>query len=107
MTCQLKNFDLEELICDSCSGGPIYKSYPARDFSVVTGREVDSVSKGDWAACKACAELIDQEKWDELADRTLAALPQGCPSDPAVKDALYSFVKSLHSRFREHRLSVQ
>lgn len=53
-------------LCDFCSADGTAWVLPVRDFATVPGV---SASRGDWAACDACASLIRRGKWNELLDR--------------------------------------
>jgi hypothetical protein len=94
-------------LCDFCSAPGIYANYPARSFTAwelqkQDGSTMNVNSQSDWAACKACASLIDANEWDALVERSIlwfrrnwgAALPEA---------ELRSAITDLHRRFRENR----
>jgi hypothetical protein len=88
--------------CDFCSDPRIFARYPAKDFAVkhVSGPNV--ASRGDWAACKRCTELIEAAKWDELLERSIATfrVKYGGMIPP---DILRRFITDLHLLFRQNR----
>lgn len=58
--------------CDFCSTPPVFKVYRCANF-VAKGRPVfaKGVAAGSWAACRKCAELVDQGKWNDLTQRAV------------------------------------
>jgi hypothetical protein len=76
--------------CDFCAAmPPAAWDYPADDFLVaIVGEHAEVWSRGPWAACPGCHELLQAGRWDDLAAR--AAGP------PAI-------VGPLWAGFRAHR----
>lgn len=65
-------------VCDFCPGACNAdmrgaKAYDCTDFQMEGGHVT---SQGAWAACPACAALVDAEKWDELVERMAAGQQQ-------------------------------
>jgi hypothetical protein len=58
--------------CDFCCAPPVFKVYQCINFSS-KGKAVFArgVAVGSWAACRKCAELVDQRKWVGLTDRAV------------------------------------
>jgi hypothetical protein len=58
--------------CDFCCAPPVFKVYRCANFSV-KGKAVfaSGTAVGSWAACRKCAELVDQAKWIRLTDRAV------------------------------------
>jgi hypothetical protein len=64
-----------------------------------------AISRGGWAACAGCAELLDREKWGELIDRSVHEF--------GVKKFLFDLreieyvrleLTRSHELFRRHRI---
>lgn len=99
-------------VCDFCSANEITKDYDCYDFQafeMVTVRgektqRIDGHSKGKWAACASCAELIDNEKWDELAIRSVDSLIEVGSIKSERKEQMLEVIKTLHDEFRQHRI---
>lgn len=73
------------------------------------GPELRTTMTGDWSACPACAFLIDEDKWEELARRSVSmerkrgaldSLPIG------ADELLLVAVRKLHGKFRQLRLET-
>ena len=58
--------------CDFCCTSPVFKLYSCTNFSV-KGKPVFAsiIAVGSWAACRKCAEFVDQGRWNALTDRAL------------------------------------
>ncbi|SRR5713101_1384357 len=63
--------------CDFCTVSPIVKLYNCANF-VLKGRAVfpNSRSRGRWAACRKCTELVEAGRWSALAERALRKFVQ-------------------------------
>ncbi|WP_380167805.1 hypothetical protein [Jannaschia sp. R86511] len=89
--------------CDFCDAsdpvGEYPVSAPVATTSPVSGRTDD---RGDrpWAACQACADLVDADRFGDLLERSLAFAPE-----PAAdrSDPLYGFAKAS---LREQRADL-
>jgi hypothetical protein len=56
--------------CDFCQSSPVFTVYPCSNF-LVNGLPVFlERPTGKWATCKKCAELVDSERWSDLAERS-------------------------------------
>lgn len=93
------------ILCDFCSDpGPRWR-YPCADFvskSTSLPGVVTQESKGDWAACTTCSELIEHDRWHVLAFRAAAKLYENMPHIPF--DKLAGSMYELHMEFRRARL---
>lgn len=93
---------MAKLICDFCSSDKITWDYPCEDFVV------DGVgSKGDWAACDICHDMITNKEWESLAVRTYNS-PRARAEWRAAAELLgrgraIRTIKKLHLKFRAHR----
>lgn len=73
----------EDWKCDFCSGRPVRWSYPARDSQLGTisaqlpsgGFELTGMSRGDWACCDECHQLIKRADREELFERSFREFP--------------------------------
>lgn len=61
--------------CDFCSSTNVKWSYPCNSFSAweTKGGSIDLAghSIGGWAACDTCKQLVEEEKFTELAERAV------------------------------------
>jgi hypothetical protein len=94
-------------LCDFCSDPhPIwdYKcpSYATRgpEYSEKTRSIIALTSRGDWAACVRCAELIEARNWDGLSQRAALAIRVKSPVYRKLSDILPT-VRYLHQTFCE------
>jgi hypothetical protein len=92
--------------CDFCgeacnSGMPGAKAYDCADFEMPMG----GTSDGAWAACPACAESIDCEHWDALAERMteLSRLRWGMLAE-LMAPPLHDLDVQIGRLFRQHRI---
>ena len=84
--------------CDFCGAEPPAFVVPARDFMDPT--HPDRLSRGDWSACVACAELINRNDWTAVHRRFRASWQQasGIPLPTAVAAAVHA----LHVKLRNN-----
>ena len=91
-------------MCDFCSERPTTQIYASKNFLVPRTQTVvfQRESVGAWAACRACAELVDGERWSELTDRasTNFIKQHGVPRY-AQFDVREQF-REIHQLFRAH-----
>ena len=91
-------------MCDFCSERPTTQIYACKNFLVpLTQTAVfQRESVGAWAACRACAELVDGERWSQLTDRALTNFikQHGVPRYGHC-DVREQF-REIHQLFREH-----
>jgi hypothetical protein len=94
-----------ETVCDFCSGIPIVKDYDCPDYTIpvkFNGKVVELGSSGQWAACQACADLIDRGNKEALMARALQAFYALHPGMPASAESA-KFIYDLHSQFWERK----
>jgi|SRR5262245_4481970 len=100
-------------ICDFCSSREVVWRYPCESFGITAifmrtdgqTMEFPWASAGDWAACDTCALLIEQEKWQSLAERsfnTSTALKQ-MQNALLVKGEVVKAILKLHAQFRKRK----
>jgi hypothetical protein len=94
--------------CDFCSAPELYANYPAKTLTAWQLKDPDgnmlNVNSGsDWAACRACAALVDAGNWDALVERGIQwfRMRYGAATPEAE---LRQVIRDLHRRFRENRL---
>ena len=85
-------------ICDFCSAPKPARRYSCRPFKM-TGPKLRSV--GGWAACNACAELIDADRWEDLADRSVDSFLKKYPV--IARERALREIQELHQQFRDNR----
>lgn len=89
--------------CSFCQAPDPVCEYPVSaavsTTSPVSGR-TDDRGDGPWAACGACTELVDDDRFGDLLERSLAQAPE-----PAAErsDPLYGFAKAS---LREQRADL-
>lgn len=89
-------------ICDFCGSGSISYRYPAETFNVsdiIDPAFIPWGSEGDWAACRECSELIEQDRRFDLALR--AKIDRSLSLD--IQSELYLMVYAMQEKFFEHR----
>ncbi len=91
----------EPKLCDFCSVSEIFHVYPVRDYHAVFSR---AISTEGWAACKACAQMIDAEQWHGLVDRALDRFLRDHPELLDDRLPLRDFIQQMHQGFRDNRL---
>jgi len=84
--------DRQPLFCDFCAFSEISKAYPTDEPGI------------HWYACPACVELIENEDWDRLVDRCLAAYGQTRFLSDDEKRVVLAQVEALVRAFRSFRL---
>jgi hypothetical protein len=88
--------------CDFCNGQPVTHVVPARDFTYppVPGQPAgySHRSRGDWAACPACVELVIRDQWTLLRGRYRLGFE--AQSGSAMPDVIDALIARLHGRLR-------
>ena len=95
-----------EAICDFCDLQPVVKIYDAAPVSTIFAGHPIAILETRWTACATCAELIDQNRWQELTDRAakcwLEMLRQkGQEYSYQLQFNLRQDLERLYARFRE------
>jgi hypothetical protein len=90
-------------ICDFCSAPNPGWRYPARSFIGYIACGIAGESVGDWAACEECHRLIDQDRRELLAARSVTRLIAANPEMVEARTELKAELSALHGRFFEHR----
>lgn len=88
-------------ICDFCSIHEVAWSYPAMDFGVVDPA-VGWGSRGGWAACLPCHEMIEANDRTGLANRSIDMYyiqhPE-TPDLPEVRQHIRNHIRLMHESF--------
>ena len=114
-TAMLNNHDNEnssEGICDFCSSPDLFYGYLACDFTAaeVVVPHVGAFvlnSLGAWLACRECTCLIEDEKWEELLDRSFRTFCETHGPElvlmPEDESVIREFLRHIHVQFRRFR----
>jgi len=104
-------------VCDFCRSVPTW-DYPAHDFTaqvlaVSSRQDVTDItelepqgSRGGWAACDTCHDLIEAGDWDQLAERSVDANwdgEGGYRNTPVPRAVWIDAIKQYQRLFQENR----
>lgn len=92
------------IICDFCSRIPVVAAYLCRDF-VLPHTPIGS--KGAWAACAACADLIDRDQREALTARSFEHAFGLETLSREDQDWYLATMRKLHELFFTHRTGDQ
>lgn len=83
--------------CDFCGELPPEYGLPAQDFRLASPGLLDQMSRGDWAACVECAELINRNRWNALEQRAAEAMSRthGIPEQGPHRFYLHDMYRRL------------
>jgi hypothetical protein len=99
MDVELQNAD-GAMICDFCSSPDVKWSYDVEDFNLSVDREWGS--RGNWAACQTCYDLIENGTPQQLAMHSLKTFfisrPE-VPDQPEIRSKVYEHVRTVHGEF--------
>jgi hypothetical protein len=102
----------EQPLCDFCSSLNVVCGFAAPDMTVGaydgSKDELDPAwtSIGGWASCETCAQLLEQGKIDELAERALIENPDNAgmvAESPESKPFLLALLKSQYVNINRKR----
>ena len=86
--------------CDFCGQEDVSKAelyaFPAKDFPVPV---IGSISKGAWAACATCADLIKDEDWTTIIERAVA----GTEHQPENEEMLRAWLVMLYEALKTNQ----
>ena len=86
-------------ICDFCSDPNVSWQYPARSFVAYIVDGIAGQSVGDWAACDACHELIENDDRPGLAAYSIDSLIEVHPEFEVAREELSREMQGLHGTF--------
>ncbi|MBV9595920.1 MAG: hypothetical protein JOZ87_03590 [Chloroflexi bacterium] len=88
-------------VCDFCSAPDPVWLYPARAFEVTA---YAWGSRGGWASCAGCTDLIERGDWGPLAERAVDSNPCLPEVSGSTAHALaIEAARQLHAVFRQAR----
>lgn len=109
--CGGENFEqiTVSIVCDFCSTPATvdsqFWSYPAEDFEY--SLQIEGIgfhgSKGEWACCEICHELIEEDDRKGLALRSVEKDIERDPDYHGHQDFLMKIAVSMHNDFFTHR----
>lgn len=92
-------------VCDFCSSPGIEWTYPCETFTHAMPGIPNSNWVTNWACCDECHEIIEDERWVDLAKHSvetqLASVGENPPAH--IKERLMEMVIDLHKDFRKNR----
>lgn len=96
-------------VCDFCSSPEPRYVESAQDFDVYfaideQGKPEVGVSRGGWASCAACHELVRARKWYALERRAIDAIAAKHPE--FSRSRVQEGVRTMHAKFQQHRSPV-
>lgn len=103
---------VEEPICDFCSSPDLFYAYLAADFTaaevVIPNAGTFALnSLGAWLACRECTDFIEEEKWEELLDRSFRSFRELHGPELGMTEAdepkMREFLRDIHTGFRSFR----
>lgn len=96
------------LLCDFCNDPSVVRSYAAAPVVL----KVDDIAlyfcDSKWAACSTCSQLIDENRWDELSNRSFSlwvtcACLRGERHSDLEEQRMKAHLIHMHALFREAR----
>jgi hypothetical protein len=91
--------------CDFCVQSPATKIYACRNFEWDGSPVFGTETKGRWAACESCAELVDAERWDQLTERVVRIFHRRYDTPRAQRAGIEAQFKSFHQLFASNMLT--
>lgn len=95
-------------VCDFCNAVPVVKVYDAAPiaFAFAFAPSVVQVCDTKWTACFPCAQLIDQDRWNDLTDRTMETWlaeqrSRGVHIGYRERQEIKQEMRRMHASFRE------
>lgn len=91
--------------CDFCSRPGVAVSYDAVDFDTGYAERdgTKHVSRGGWAACQVCADLIEADDREALADRSLGSWVEQHPGSAGRGGQIREALRKVHDEFFRNR----
>ncbi len=92
--------------CDFCADQPVVKVYGCHNFILPNTKQavLQHGSLRAWVACSKCSQLIDEEKWTRLTERSVRKFVQKhrIPRYEAIDLRLH--FREIHQLFRKHMI---
>lgn len=94
------------LLCDFCNDPAVARSYRAAPVTMKVKQDVLYFCDAEWAACASCAQLIDEDRWEELSARSYTRWIEtenlrGANPSLLEKEFMRTHIRRLHCLFRE------
>ena len=86
----------QKQVCDFCRDSRVVVSYPCLDFGF---EDANFYSRGAWAACSECRQMVDSGRFDDLA-RRVACIEASCTFEVLQ---LTEFLKMVYAVFSQLR----
>ena len=94
--------DTDTPVCDFCSAPSPPHRIGAYDFIMAHFCSPQLGSRGQWAACNTCKELIDGNRWEQLIDRATAVFAKKYAVPRSLRPGLRRTIASTYMRLREN-----
>lgn len=91
-------------VCDFCTAEPTHRFYACRNFMWMKRTMCTHESRGSWAACETCAELVDAGRWPELTERALAQFKKIHGYSRHEERYFREEFREIHQLFKEHMI---
>jgi hypothetical protein len=95
-------------LCDFCNATTVVKVYDAAPIAFAFAFAPASVHVSDtkWTACAVCAELIDQNRWIDLTERSMETWlaeqrSRGVHIGYREREEIKQEMRRMHASFRE------
>ncbi len=99
----------QHLVCDFCNE-PVIKvrTFDVAPLAMKVKEAIVYFCDNRWAACPICAQMIDENRWDELSGRSYetwlqAEAARGAKPDFDSRQFMKTHLAELHQMFREAR----
>lgn len=89
--------------CDFCGAPDVYSLYACHNFDW-QGVPVFRANAGRWAACWACSDVIEVQRWDQLNRRVMREVSKRQGISPDELESMRVSLKALHKLFAAHVL---
>jgi hypothetical protein len=89
--------------CDFCCTSPVVTLYACTNF-LIAGRFVYPSGRavGSWATCRACADLVDAGKWNDLTNRAFKKLVKRHHASADAMVGVREQLAEVHHAFAKH-----
>lgn len=89
-------------VCDFCADPYPVTTYHCATFMWNKDAAVPAPANGVWSACEVCADLIDDQDWEELSDRAFERFCEVHNLPLLYQPELRHEIEELHELFRQH-----
>lgn len=85
-------------ICEFCSTPNPTRAFYCVPFLMTSIAGIDQMSDNAWAACETCGKLVDEDRWEELAQRSVSHFPILLSAEQ--RKSYLEMLRLMHQRFR-------